>query len=270
MIRLVIADIDGTLVENNHISEQTLKTIQQLRSDGITFTVATGRHFTASIPIIERLGVQEPVICSNGAYLGLPSKNQVIQEICINQDIVKDAIDLISQNGSDFLLYTTKRIVATKQAKEKLESRIGSIPAFVIGFEEIMDYILEGVVKILIIETDDIKFEKLYNHFQENNDISIVSSNKNFLDIGSRYSSKGNALLQLCKYYNISSNEVLAIGDQENDRSMLEAAGVGVAMGNASAKLKEFAKYHTDTIDNEGFAKAVTKFVFEENGDKTC
>ncbi|MBN2540598.1 MAG: HAD family phosphatase [Bacilli bacterium] len=263
---MIIADLDGTLIKNSHVSEETMRAIKRLQEDGYVFTVATGRHVTAATSLIDQLQIEFPVLCSNGAYVGVPSKNKIIKEICIDETSVLDAVDMINRFGSDFLLYTTKRIVATKQAKEKLESRIGSIPAHVIDLNEIPDFISEGIVKLLIIETDPSKFQQMYRHFKDNKELSIVSSNKDFLDIGSQHSSKGNGLKELCKYLGIGLDEVIAVGDQENDISMLQVAGVGIAMGNASDTVKQAANFVTKSIDENGFSVAVERFLYHAQG----
>jgi Cof subfamily protein (haloacid dehalogenase superfamily) len=93
-------------------------------------------------------------------------------------------------------------------------------------------------------------------------EVSIVSSFSNNIEIMNHGISKGNAVKILAAYYGIKKEEIICFGDAENDISMLEYAGLGIAMGNAEAYVKEKADYVTDTNDNDGVAKAIEKYIF--------
>ena len=265
MIKLVIADLDGTLYHDNCISKQTKKTIERLRKDGIIFTIATRRHITASMKIIKELNVKGPVICSNGAYVGIPGQNKMLKEVLMDTHLVMRVLDRLSISKSKFLLYTSKRIVGTKESREALYNKIGEFPSHVVSLGEVPLYVNEGIVKILIIESNENTFNDLYEEFQKYPEFSVVSSNNGFIDIGCRQSSKGNGLVELCKYHEVSLDEVFAIGDQGNDLSMLQVAGIGVAMGNSSETLKKSVDIITESIENEGFTHAINRFVYEES-----
>jgi len=261
--KLIIADLDGTLIEKGFISEKTLQTIQNLREAGHLFTVATGRHFTAALPVVRRLNVELPVICSNGAYVGLPLQNQVISETIIDQSLVQDALHHIERLNANCLLYTTKQIVGTEIAKQRLEDKIGPTNALAVSHNELSNYIEEGVIKILVIEPDENNYKKLNEHFSSQPELSVVSSNLGFLDLGNKHTSKGHALEVICDYLEEDISQVIAIGDQENDKTMLSVADIGIAMGNASQTLKENADYVTKPFSEDGFSYAIQRFVFD-------
>lgn len=265
MIKLVIADLDGTLYHDNVISEETKNMINRLRNDGIIFTIATGRHFTGSVGIIEELEVKGPVICSNGAYVGIPEEQLILKEVLIDTDLVLKVINRLYETKSTFLLYTSKRIVGTQESRDALYQRIGNFPAKIVSLEEMSNYVDEGVVKILIIEPNETTFKKLFEELQEYQEASVVSSNNSFIDIGCKQSSKGHSLQVICDYYNVKLNEVFAIGDQENDISLIQEAHIGVAMGNGTDLLKSKADFVTKSIQEEGFSYAVKKLIYEES-----
>ena len=74
---------------------------------------------------------------------------------------------------------------------------------------------------------------------------------------------KSKSILRLCEILNINIEEVIAIGDSYNDISMIETAGVGIAMGNGVQEIKEIADFITDTNENDGVAKAIKKYIFD-------
>ena len=265
MIKLIIADLDGTLFHDNQISKETKNTIKRLRTDGYYFTIATGRHFTAALPIINELEIDGPVICSNGAYVGIPNKNIILKEVLIDTHLVMQVMEEISKTKSKFLLYTTQRIVSTNESREALYNKIGPFPSHTVSLNEIPLYINEGIVKILIIEPRKDEYESLYNVFTKQDEFSVVSSNNGFIDIGCKQSSKGIGLLSICEYLHINTEEVLAVGDQENDLSMLETAKIGIAMGNATLQLKQSADFVTKTIYDDGFTHAINHFIYKKS-----
>ena len=95
-------------------------------------------------------------------------------------------------------------------------------------------------------------------------EIYVVRSYKYFCEIANKEATKGNAIKILAEEYGITIDEVMAIGDQNNDIEMVETAGVGVAMGNGTEEIKACANYVTDTVQNNGFVKAIDKFVWEK------
>lgn len=91
--------------------------------------------------------------------------------------------------------------------------------------------------------------------------IEVVSSYENNFEIMTNGVSKGRGVEILAAYYNIKPEEIICIGDNENDLSMIKFAALGVAMGNAPSSIKEQADYVTDTNDNDGVAKVIEKFI---------
>ena len=93
-------------------------------------------------------------------------------------------------------------------------------------------------------------------------DLYIVKSTPYFCEIGSRDAKKSLGVEFLCKMWGLNKSEVMAIGDQNNDIDLIQSGGIGVAMDNSTPELKQVADYITDSVENDGFVKAVEKFVF--------
>jgi Cof subfamily protein (haloacid dehalogenase superfamily) len=132
--------------------------------------------------------------------------------------------------------------------------------------EKIIEENYQIILKVVIVsDMDEIgELKKLRNEIINMMDVEVVSSAENNIEIMSKGISKGNAVKILGDIYGISKDEIICIGDSENDISMIEYAGLGIAMANATDDLKAAADYVTDTNDNDGVAKAIEKIVFEK------
>lgn len=262
-MKLIVADLDGTLVYKKQITDQTFETIKKIKEQGHFFTVATGRHIDAARNIISKLQVTHPVICSNGAMIINPKTNEVIYQNTIHQSSIHQVVTHCLEMNVDFLLYTTKQIISDQKAKDKLISRIGEIPVLVIPKDRLIEYAKDNVVKVLIIDERVDMMESLKEKFRKINDVKFVSSQPSFLDVGDINTSKKEALIFLSNYLKIDMQDVFAIGDQENDMDMVETAGVGIAMGDGHPELKEIAKFVTRSFEEEGFSYAMEKLVLK-------
>ena len=118
---------------------------------------------------------------------------------------------------------------------------------------------------MLAIDTNPKKIESLQKQLAEKyaKDLYIIRSTPNFCEISNPEATKGNAIRFLAELWGIKHEEIMAIGDQDNDIEMLKAAGIAVAMGNGTDSLKKVADYVTDSVENDGVVKAIQKFIKE-------
>lgn len=263
-MKLIVADLDGTLILKQEITDQTKETIKRLKEKGFLFTIATGRHFHAAQAYVEMFNVNLPVICSNGAFIYDYHKKEILHQQLIDPSVVSIVMKYCDDVGVDFLVYTTQAIYATEQAKQKLMSRIGDVRVNVKKRSELDEITAQGVVKVLVIEDDESKRTILKKRLDHEPTIKYVQSQPSFLDIGHKLSEKGNALVRLAQYLHVSLADIFAIGDQENDISMIQNAGMGVAMGDGEASLLQVADYITKTFHEDGFSDAVKTLIFKE------
>ncbi|AUD63844.1 hypothetical protein BK010_09675 [Tenericutes bacterium MO-XQ] len=262
-MKLVIADLDGTLVHKQFVSKDTLKTIKKLKEKGVLFTIATGRHMVATKELAEKLEVYLPVICGNGAIIYDFKNDEIIHQEILSDNILHRIIDRCFEDNLDFLMYTTKYVVATEQAANKIHQKIGMFDTHIVEKEQLKDYIKTGVFKILVIDERIQMLKTLKHDLSDSKEISMVQSQPFFLDIGHHLSDKGRTVLKLAHLLGVDIKDVLAIGDQENDITMIETAGLGIAMGNSHIELKKVADEITDTYQNEGFTKAIKKHILK-------
>lgn len=263
-MKLIIADLDGTLISKQQMSDSTKQTVQKLKEQGYLFTLATGRHKDATRRVAGELKVDLPVICTNGAFIYDFKTEKVIHQDTIDAISVKKVLDILNEQKSSYLLYTTKSIVSNQTSKDKLAGRIGSFESLVVSEEKLLDYLPLGLLKILIIENDDIKFKQLRDKLSTLESVYVLSSQPSFIDVGNKVANKGRALEILSTYLGITLEEVLSIGDQENDLTMIQKAGIGVSMGDGEQALKEAADFITKPFIEDGFTYAINKFIFKE------
>lgn len=258
---MIIADLDGTLMAKKQMSPLTRRTIEQLQEKGVIFTLATGRHKDAVRQVVTDLKISYPVICTNGALIYDFKTDHVIHQDVINTSTVYEVIDTLNKYQTDYLLYTTQSIVSSSVAKARLESKIGPFESVVAEPKDWPTYIALGILKILVIEPDAERFMSIRKHLEQVKEVYVLSSQPTFIDIGNNVANKGRALERLTQYLNVPLESVLSIGDQENDITMIEKAGIGVAMGDGETSLKERANFVTKSFDQEGFSYAIQTFI---------
>lgn len=269
--KMIAMDMDGTLLNNKkEISETTRNILKRASEKGVKLVVCTGRIFTSAKVYAGLIGTKAPIIASNGAYIREKDREEIIFERCLPDEIVKRVIEISEGYGllphvfTSNTIYTKKLVYFSANYKrwndtlpENERVKINLVEDLGIAFEENSGNILKVVV------ADD-NFENVLRakkEIKENIDASIFSSAHNNFEVMASNISKGYAVERIAKYYGIDRDEIICIGDNENDISMIEYAGLGVAMGNATDELKGIADYITDTNEEDGVAKVIEKFV---------
>ena len=258
---LIISDLDGTMIHRSKYTNKTLETVKQLKNTEHIFTIATGRHLNATRKIVENFDIKYPVICSNGAVIYDFSIEKILYQQSIEQARVIEIIDHCNQLNLSYLIYTTKIIYASStKVYEAFTKRVGTFN--VVMLDDLKDVFDQGVTKILVIEEDKQLIDQLKENIKNIDDISYVQSQPTFLDIGHINANKGHALMKLKAFINHPIDQVIAIGDQENDIQMIEQADIGIAMGDGHPHLLGKADFITKPFEDDGFALAMKKFIF--------
>ncbi len=267
MIKLIVSDMDGTLLNSSkEITQKTKSVIKFASSMGIDFTIATGRMYSAAAIFARQLEVKYPIIACNGALIKNHNTNKKIYEKSIDPVTAIKLYEVLEECNLYYHMYTENKFF-TKELKYTSLSywnnnKTAKKEDF-IDIEVVEDFykVLKSDYNILkFVTIEDEKPEKLLkakNILENIYDLELSQSWHNNLEIMSAGISKGNALKILAEEIDISLNEILTIGDQENDISMIVEAGVGVAMGNALPKVKNYANFVTSSNDEDGVAKAI-------------
>ena len=260
MIKLVATDIDGTiLIPDKQFTSGVKDCIKKLVNKGVKIVVVTGRMHKAAQLIANELELNTPIVSYQG---GLVKENgKVLYERYLTQNQSEKIIQWARSENIHINLYNDDILYSEKDNFEikKYASR-QNVDYVVKPFSQIEKNNVNKILAIDYNNPDRIdRFEKeLPKVFPE---LYIVKSTPYFLEFSNPEASKYCAVKFLQKYWNLKDDEILTIGDQNNDIELLKAGGIKIAMENSTDELKRIADYITDSVENDGFVKAIEKFV---------
>ncbi|MCM3296292.1 Cof-type HAD-IIB family hydrolase [Staphylococcus capitis] len=288
MIKLIATDMDGTLLNAAHeISQENQEAIKFAQEHGITVVIATGRAFyEANTPVAET-DLKVPYICLNGAEVRDETFN-IMSTSHLNHSLVSKITSTLKEKDIYYQVYTNRGIytenpqrdleiyidiaerAGQKADVEKIENSIqkridnGTLK-IVDNYDKIEDIPGELIMKILAFDSDLGKIDLVGQELAQSPNLAVSSSSRGNLEITHSDAQKGIALSTIAKQLGIDLKDIMALGDNLNDVSMLERVGYSVAMDNAAPEVKTVAKYVTDSNENSGVGKAIKKFLKEEN-----
>lgn len=268
-IKLVAIDMDGTLFDDNkNVSDDVAMAISAAQKRGVKIVPCTGRPLHGVLPTLEKLnlmGDDNYSITYNGALIQHNSDNEVIFRRTLTRDDFIQIEKLSREIGvhCHFLdlerVYTTNKDVSPYTIRECF---MNDLPLRYLTVDEIAPDV--DILKTMMIDKAEILSEaikKIPAQFFER--YTILRSEKFFLEWLNKDASKGKAVAHLAQYLNIPQNEVMAIGDNENDSDMITYAGIGVAMGNAVEPIKQISDFITKTNNQHGVAHAIETFILK-------
>ena len=262
-IKLFVTDLDGTLLPSGvEVSERNARAVRDMVEAGVIFTLATGRMHQAAVKIAEPLKVDVPLITYNGALIKT-SAGEVIHEDCLPEELTLALIEYSQARGWHIQTYAGDllRFAELNRYAEGYMSAV-KVEGEAVGWDGLKNF-AAGSYKVLLVTDGDEQSKAGIVELEKNfgDRIDAVQSNPQYVEITSKGVSKASALRLMAARYNIPIEETLAIGDSGNDLPMLRAAGVSVAMGNASDAVKAACDHVTGLCVDDGFADAVYKFV---------
>ena len=261
MIKLVATDIDGTIfIPEKEFTSGVKTCIKKLSSAGIKVVLVTGRMNAAATKIAQNLGLDTPVVSYQG---GLVVENgKKLYERYLSEEQTKRILDWAGVNGenihinlyNDDILYSESDCYEVQRYCNNLHTE-----RTIKSFSEIKK---DKINKLLAIDySNPERISRYEKELQEVfPDLYIVKSTPYFLEFSNPEASKRAAVEFLQNYWGLEKDEILTIGDQNNDIALLQAGGIKVAMGNATEELKAIADYITDSVYEDGFVKAMEKF----------
>lgn len=269
-IKLLAIDVDGTLLNGkNQITERTIKAIKKAKEKNVEIVLATGRVLKSALHYADMLKLDSHVVACNGAIL-VDRERKII----LRKPIEKNRLEKIMEIGHDMSTYfhfynedtfftrTYVKEVVDYYSSEKGKFQGQSIDVHI--YEKTTDIINRNdldIFKFLFIDNDLKKLGRVRERINSIEGISTSKSWINNIEVMEEEVSKGKTLEHLCALMNISMANTMAIGDNENDLTMIEAAGLGVAMGNGAKLVLERADYITSDNQQDGVAKAIEKFI---------
>lgn len=265
MYKAVFIDMDGTLLTSHHtISDYTKQTIQQLIKKGVLVIPISARPLHGILPIAAGVFDDEkPVVSLNGSYIF--HQQSIIHAVNVSLPETIELHNCVSKKPVSIMYYSQMEWFAAEDTDAvKKEQRITPVPITIQPFDETVFFWEQqqaGPNKILIAgKAEEILLIEKELLSQVGDKLNIYKSQPRYLEVMHQQASKTNAIKLLIAKYGILPSEIIAMGDNYNDKGMIEFAGMGVAMGNAPAEIKAVADYVTDTNNNEGVAKALNHF----------
>jgi Cof subfamily protein (haloacid dehalogenase superfamily) len=262
-IRLVLADVDGTLLTDDKVlTEDAKAAVGELRDAGIGFAITSGRPPRGMSMLIEPLALQGAIAGFNGGVLVNPDLS-VIESHKLEPGTARQVLTLILERGLDAWVYTADEwLIRDKDAPHvaretwtvKFDARI--VASFA-------DSDLAHAVKIVGI-SDDLDLVAACEKAAQDalgETATAARSQPYYLDVTSQQANKGSVVTTLARLLNVASAQIATMGDMPNDVLMFRKSGFAVAMGNSSDEVKAQASVVTDSNANEGFAKAIRKFI---------
>jgi len=266
-IKLIALDMDGTLLQPDHtISPGVKQAIAEARARGVYVVLCTGRPYAGVESYLRELRMDNPedyCVTYNGALVQKASDASTVLQTPLHYNDYRYLQALADEVGSHFqaldrnTLYTANRDISRYTVHE---SMITTIP---LVFCEAENMDKNGTfLKVMMIDEPailDAAIAKIPAEVFER--YNLVKSSAYYLEILDKRVSKGTAVQAVAERLGIKAEEVMAVGDHENDIAMIEYAGVGVAMGNAIEKTKAVSNFVTRSNQEDGVAYAIEKFV---------
>lgn len=265
-IKLVAIDIDGTLLNSQHqITPAVYQAIQDAKQAGVKIVIATGRPISGVQKILEELNLLDQgdyVITFNGA---------LVQETATGKDFIKDTltyedyldIELVARKLKLPMHASTKEGIYTANRNigkyTIYESTLVNAPIFYRTPEEMSD---KEIIKTMMVDEPEIldaALPLLPTSLTQR--FNVAKSAPFYLEVTPKTANKGLAIIRLAEKLGLTMEQTMAIGDQENDRPMLEVVGNPVVMENGNPELKKIAKYITKSNDEDGVAYALREWV---------
>ena len=261
-ISLVLADVDGTLVtEQKILTERAQAAVLALHDARIRFAITSGRPPRGMAMLFDPLRLDTPIAGFNGG-LYVDRDLSVVAQQTLPADVASAAIDLIRNHGLDAWVYRGNDWLVTKTDAPHVAREAWTVkfePKVVSDVKADLDH----VAKIVGISDDLEKVRRCEADAQAafGQRATASRSQPYYLDVTNKEANKGSVVEYLSNRLNIPAAEIATIGDQPNDVLMFKRSGFSIAMGNASDEVKAQAKATTDSYNDEGFAKAMERFI---------
>ena len=267
MIRLVLSDVDGTLVRSDKsLSERSVGAVAELHAAGIAFAVTSGRPPRGMAMLVGPLRLSSPIAAFNGGLIVEPDM-AVVEDRVVPDGVVAPAIELLESFGLSTWLYRDADWLVLDPDGPHVGHEAQTVqfePTVVDSF----DGLETGIAKIVGVSDDHdaVAAAATAAHDALGDEVSSSRSQPYYLDITHPLANKGAVARFLSARYGIAPEEIATIGDMPNDVLMFAHSGLSIAMGNADREVQRAARRVTTSNDDEGFANAVERFILGQGG----
>jgi Cof subfamily protein (haloacid dehalogenase superfamily) len=269
-IRLLIADVDGTLVTQDKVlTPRAIQAVHNLHDAGIAFAITSGRPPRGMIMLIEPLALTTPIPGFNGGMF-VHSDLTIIEQHVLPASVTARVIKTIEAHGLTVWIYRGKDWFVRKREAphvDREESTVKFPPTVVPSFESLLDQ----VVKIVGV-SDDLDAVKRCEFDTQKafaQQVSAARSQPYYLDVTHPSANKGAVVTWMSTVMHIPAEQIATMGDQPNDVLMFAKSGLSIAVANASQEVQHAATHVTTSNQEEGFANAVERFILPTPSEGT-
>ncbi|MDD2436124.1 MAG: Cof-type HAD-IIB family hydrolase [Massilibacteroides sp.] len=268
--KLLVLDVDGTLLNNEkELSKQTLATLLKVQQMGVRIVLASGRSTFGLQHLIEKLELKNNggyVLAYNGGQIIDVKNNEVLFEKRINPKMIPYLERKAQKNGFGIFTYYKNQLFTTNPKNNHIQEEAQLNQMEIVAVDNLSAATDFAPCKCVLVSDNEQALIQLKDHWRKrlSGVLDVYRSEPFFLEVVPEFIDKGNTLGVLIEKLGIGAEEVMAIGDGRRDFSMIQMAGLGIAMGNAQKSIQACADYVTDTNDNDGVAVAVQKFIIAE------
>ena len=254
--------MDGTLVTQDKVlTPDAIDAVRRLHDAGLRFAITSGRPPRGMQMLVDQLDLHTPIAAFNGGLL-VDRKMNVIEQRTIPDDFVGQVIDLMKSFDLGVWIYRGADWYVTDPKGPHVDREAWTVkfdPTVVDDFDGLTDH----VAKIVGISDDHDAVQKASEatHEKFGKHVTAAASQPYYLDVTHPDANKGFVARYLAKEYDLEESEIATMGDMPNDILMFDHSGLSIAMGNADPEAKEAADEITASNEDEGFAKAVDRFV---------
>ncbi|TCP30590.1 hypothetical protein EV207_105119 [Scopulibacillus darangshiensis] len=283
-MKLIAIDLDGTLLTSDGtISLENAKAIREAQREGVTVAISSGRQISQIDALLAEANLRCPAISSNGAAV-FTDDHQLIKSCPLHSEQAKRIYEILEVNDAFYRISTNKGVHVLTNGTDRLTNEIEQLKHMDFSFEEeaYRDIVrryetladvhpFENAVglfqhdiviyKFLIQSFQKEKLERLASDLKAEKEICLTSSGIDNLEINHIDAQKGYGLMAMANHLGISMEQTAAIGDNFNDVSMFQKAGLSVAMGNGEKDIKEMCDIITLTNDDNGVAYAIRNYI---------
>lgn len=289
MYKLIAIDMDGTLLNSyGEVSSRNKEAIKKACDKNALVVLTSGRMPKAIIPVASKINANKYIISGNGAAIHDVKNDKTIYKNYMSKEKVLEIIDICDKNSMYYSIYTNNVILAkslnynvlyynSENKKNSEDKKIKfNIVSDIRGYVE--KYNGDDFLKITICDSDKMVFNSIINKLKKLRDIYVlevthmskkiikhgteeIEISYFYTEISNNNVNKWTAIEKLIEILNISKEEVMAIGDNVNDKEMIENAGIGIVMGNASPYMKELAGEVVASNNEDGVAEAIEKYI---------
>ena len=292
MYKIVTVDLDGTLLNSaGEVSDYTKDIIQKSINRGTDVILASGRPINSVESIAYEIGSKNYLISGNGAIVYDIAKKEVIYDRFLNKEQVLNIVKICEENSIYCNVYTEMEVIAKSlnynvlfyykenaRKEEGKRTNINIVPNMYKYIEELSE---ERFLKVTVCDDNRMIFNSIIRKLKLINDIDILDVSHMsrkvikdgtsqipieyyYTEITNHNVNKWTAIEFLLNKLHITKEDVIGIGDNVNDKEMIENAGLGVAMGNSSPEMKAIADVVVSDNNSEGVAEVIKKFVLED------